>query len=86
MKESLWRVQSRTIIKQVLDRAVTLKWTEKELQAALTKAYPFGERDMWPYKIWLDEIKVQRGTKKHTPKTHNGRVLILDTELQEKLF
>ena len=84
--ESRWRARSRDIIKQVLDRAKTLKWDEREIQKALTDAYPFGERAMWPYKIWLDEIKVQRGTKKHKPHTRDGRVLVLDEKQQGKLF
>lgn len=31
--------------------------TEAERRAALFKAYPFGERRFWPYKMWL---KAQR--------------------------
>lgn len=38
---------------------------EKEIRAALHDAYPFGQRSLHPYKIWLDEIKMQRGKKKH---------------------
>jgi hypothetical protein len=33
----------------------------------LFDAYPFGERKYTPYKIWLDEIKRQVGTKKEGP-------------------
>jgi hypothetical protein len=33
--------------------------TRKEIKAALREAYPFGERRMWPYKVWLSEIRNQ---------------------------
>ena len=36
---------------------------EKEIRKALKDAYPFGQRAMHPYKVWLDEIKRQRGLK-----------------------
>jgi hypothetical protein len=36
---------------------------EKEIRKALHDAYPFGPREYHPYKIWLDEIKRQRGSK-----------------------
>ena len=35
----------------------------KELKSKLREAYPFGLREYHPYKIWLDEIKRQLGTK-----------------------
>lgn len=35
-----------------------------ELKKALRDAYPFGERNYHPYKIWLDEIKKQCGSGK----------------------
>ena len=57
-----WRDIARPLI------ANTLKdnegKTEKEIRKALKDAYPFGERAMHPYKIWLDEIKVQMGKRK----------------------
>lgn len=31
--------------------------TEKEVRKAVSDAYPFGERAMHPYKIWLDESR-----------------------------
>lgn len=38
--------------------------SESEIRRALREAFPFGPRDYYPYKVWLDEIKVQRGLKK----------------------
>ena len=63
-----WRDYARPIIKQVLQD--TKGQDEKVIRAALKDAYPFGERQYHPYKIWLDEIKVQRGKRKfgHRPK------------------
>jgi hypothetical protein len=60
--KSNWREHSRKVIQRVLEE--TKGQDEKTIRKALTDAYPFGERAMHPYKIWLDEIKVQR--KKRT--------------------
>lgn len=57
-----WRETSREIIYRVLTE--TKGQDEKAIRKALKDAYPFGERAMHPYKVWLDEIKVQR--KKRT--------------------
>jgi len=37
---------------------------EHEIRAALRAAYPFGPRKHHPYKIWLDEIRVQTGRRR----------------------
>lgn len=55
-----WRDSARPIIKEVLEKHHD---NEGALKRALFDAYPFGERKYHPYKIWLDEIKVQRGFK-----------------------
>jgi hypothetical protein len=56
-----WREHCRPIIAKVL--ADNKDKSEKEIRKALRDAYPYGERRMHPYKIWCDEIKVQRKTK-----------------------
>lgn len=56
-----WRDYARPIITQVLKE--TKGQDEKAIRKALKEAYPFGERKYHPYKIWLDEIKVQRGLR-----------------------
>lgn len=56
-----WRDSARVIIREVLTE--TRGWPENEIKKALREAYPFGERKYHPYKIWLDEIKVQRGLR-----------------------
>jgi len=57
-----WREHARPIIAKVL--ADNKDKTEKEIKKSLQNAYPYGERARHPYKIWCDEIKIQRGLKK----------------------
>ena len=61
-----WRQKAAPIIAGVLTEHKDSD--EKTLRKALRDAYPFGERKYFPYKVWLDEIKRQRGTKKPKPK------------------
>lgn len=56
-----WREIASPIIFKVLEE--TKGKTEKEIKKALREAYPFGERKHHPYKIWCDEIQVQRGKR-----------------------
>lgn len=69
--KSTWREHCATIIAQVL--IDTKGQTEKQIKAALREAYPYGQRSLHPYKIWCDEIKVQRGLKK---RKRNDQVLV----------
>lgn len=57
-----WRDSAAPIIAKVLKE--NRDKPEKEIKQALRDAYPFGQRKYHPYKIWLDEIKVQRGKRK----------------------
>ncbi|MBF6596330.1 MAG: hypothetical protein IVW51_18025 [Thermaceae bacterium] len=57
MPESMWRVRSRQIIRQII--AETGMADMPKLKKALTAAYPFGPRANHPYKIWLNEVRVQ---------------------------
>lgn len=61
---SHWRDVSRRVIRETL--AASTGKPPEEIKMALHDAYPFGERAMHPYKIWLDEIKRQRGTQVST--------------------
>lgn len=54
-----WRDRARPIIAATL--AQTKGQDEKSVRAALKAAYPFGVRRYFPYKVWLDEIRRQRG-------------------------
>lgn len=64
--KSIWREHAKPIIARVLRE--TAGQDEKVIRKALTEAYPFGERAMHPYKIWLSEIKDQRKGKKRRKK------------------
>jgi len=74
-----WRDSARPIIAKVLKEMHGQP--EKEIKKALRKAYPFGARSMHPYKIWLDEIKVQTGKRKF-----NMRAKDIVPENQGQLF
>jgi hypothetical protein len=55
-----WRDRARPIVAEVL--RATSGQDEAAIRKALRDAYPFGQREHHPYKIWLDEIRRQRGT------------------------
>lgn len=60
--KSHWRAAAAPIIAKVI--ADNKGKDLKEVRKALFHAYPFGERQYHPYKIWLDECARQLGTKK----------------------
>jgi hypothetical protein len=65
MTWTTWRSYAGPIIRKVLEKTKGL--SEKEIRKALHDAYPFGHRSQWPYKVWCDEIKRQRGRVKQHP-------------------
>ena len=56
-----WRSRAAAVIASVIEEVGTED--EKALRKALREAYPFGPRKFHPYKIWLDEIKIQLGKR-----------------------
>jgi hypothetical protein len=62
---SRWRAKAREIVARVLHE--TQGQDEATVRRALRDAYPFGPRRYWPYKVWLDEVQRQRGTKQQKP-------------------
>lgn len=56
-----WRDRARPIIAAVLKE--TAGQSEKAIRRALYEAYPFHERAMYPYNVWCDEVRRQRGLK-----------------------
>lgn len=60
-----WREHAAPIIAKVLKD--TKGKTDKEIRKALREAYPYGQREYHPYKIWCDEIRAQRGLKPPVP-------------------
>jgi hypothetical protein len=61
VKGFTWRDKARPIIARVL--AETKGQSDDVIRKALREAYPFGEREYHPYKVWLDEIALQTGRK-----------------------
>ena len=59
-----WRNSARRVIVEALKTGTALGLTGKELDKHISAAYPFGQRAMHPYKIWLSEIKNQVPGKK----------------------
>ena len=57
-----WRDIAAPIIAEVLTKNKNMP--DSVIKKALFEAYPFGQRQYHPYKIWLDEIKRQTGKKK----------------------
>jgi len=49
------RAAAAKVIQETIDRVGCED--EKALRRAISKAYPFGERRMWPYKVWLSQVK-----------------------------
>ena len=68
-----WRNLAAPIVADVL--AATTGQSEKEIRAALRKAYPFGAKRQHPYKVWLDEIKRQRYRRVMTARAPKGKPL-----------
>lgn len=56
---SAWRLASRRVIDDVIGCALRAapEITVKDLRKRLSDAYPFGERRMWPYKVWSKEVR-----------------------------
>jgi hypothetical protein len=79
--KSYWRQISKPIIGKVLRK--NRQKTDKEIRKALSNAYPFGEKARWPYKIWLDEIKLQWGKKRNLYKPKESEI---EDPAQLKLF
>lgn len=83
---SHWRRRAAPIIAEVL--VATAGRPENEIRAALRAAYPFGPREHHPYKIWLDEIRVQtgRGRLSGRQRTMQGRPPEPTDSRQSQLF
>lgn len=56
MSESRWRTKSRAVIIAALGRGRKAGLDGKELEKYVSEAYPFGERRMYPYRVWLNEF------------------------------
>lgn len=62
--QSRWRTHAAKVISEVVGTRNPRRMNAdelKELRKEISDAYPFGERRMHPYKIWLSEVKFQLG-------------------------
>lgn len=75
-----WRDIASPVIEAVIKANKELP--AKELKNKISEAYPFGERQYHPYKVWLDEVKIQLG-EKHRKKPGRQPILI---NQKERLF
>lgn len=51
---SHWRAVAQRVVTETM-LALRPDATRKEAERALREAYPFGEREYWPYRVWLRE-------------------------------
>jgi hypothetical protein len=58
-----WRMLARPIISQAIEEGRSLGLAGKPLRKYIHARYPWGERAMHPYKVWLSEVNVQLGQK-----------------------
>lgn len=82
MSES-WRDIMRPIIGKVIETHGTSDMGL--LRAKLRRAFPCGPRKYHPYKIWLDEIRVQLGLKKKKRRALEPKLIQPDAD-QKPLF
>lgn len=61
-----WRDKAAPIIAEVISQIGRQDLTV--LRKALADAYPWGERERYPYKAWLAEIHCQLGHTLNKPK------------------
>lgn len=59
--KSHWREQSSRVISEAIQSGVALGLEGDALERHVSAAYPFGAREMHPYKIWLSEVRFQLG-------------------------
>jgi hypothetical protein len=59
---SKWRLTSRRIIREILAEAHAQGWDDKATLAAISHAYPWGDKSGHVYACWLKERKVLLGS------------------------
>ena len=65
MREQTWREKSACVIRDIIKDNEGK--TPEEIRRILRNHYPFGSRQYYPYKVWLDEIKRQLNIYKKNP-------------------
>lgn len=68
MNPSKWKERSWRTVREVLEECERDGVTDpKERRKRLSAAYPFGERKYWPYKMWLQVLKMAMAGHTATP-------------------
>lgn len=70
-----WRDKSSAVIQQLIQQNPGAD--EKTLRTLISQAYPYGQREHHPYKIWLDEVKKAMPRKFPKPFGRGGTKLTL---------
>lgn len=76
---SPWRREAWETIEKAKASGKALELEGRELRRHVSKAYPFGERKQWPYKVWLSEMRRHFGRSREVP----GRTYPLFAKLEE---
>lgn len=59
-----WRDQARPVVTRAIADGRDAGLTGRDLLKHVQAFYPFGPRENWPYKVWLDEVRCQLGRRK----------------------
>ncbi len=70
--DGYWRKIAAPIIARVIEEVGVED--ERALRKALREAYPFGQRSLWPYKVWRDEIRRQLSDDPMVSRSRAGRL------------
>lgn len=88
MPESRYRERAREAIRAALANADRWKADPKRRLKIVSQAYPFGARENWPYRVWLDEVAaIVKGVKRHSSRrrrrrTYPGQMLLFEIDGQ----
>lgn len=50
-----WKQRARAVIDPILQQGKHEQWAPEQTLKAVDSAYPFGPREHYPYKAWLEE-------------------------------
>lgn len=70
MEASFWRQEARRALLAALAEARALGLDPSQTLALVDHRYPFGAREHWPYRVWLEErrrLALQRPGKPRRP-------------------
>lgn len=76
-----WRGAAQSVLTRV-DMVIPSGTPLAVRKAVYSAVYPFGERSMHPYKVWLQEVAAHLGL--HHPETHSSTLLIVRKALRRR--